>query len=913
VKRGVESFLAQGLAVVAGGVLLALGGCGSASKTQEEGPTISLEPRIIQEVFRYHGRLKPTQRIQIRSPFDSTLLSWEEHGRRVEKGQVVARVDATPHEQELLVLDAERVKSQGELEEANFNLEATRASQIEEIRKARMRLARAEVSYQSLVRGRDWVGILRMTREQEVDQKKLARLKREVKLQAPQVEKGFVSQQEIDNLHGEIRQLELGIRRRSLDLELLQKGPEADRVADKALEVAKAKAQVKKAQDRAKAQERLAAGPEKRALEAIEEIDKQIKKRREEIAKCQIMAPQAGVFQRAQGGFFTSERLDVGMRAWSFAPIGWITTGGECQIEFWVPEAHLPLLHPEKELTFQVVADQRQSYPARLLSVAQVASLKAEDPRKVRWLAVRASILLPPEQYGPIKPGLNVIVVLAEETKEKVPSLPARTLTGESVTLAGGELRSLEIGRVGLEYLEVRGGLLPGEAVRLLRLDGAEGSTRVAAVKRGDLVETYEESGVLSADSQQVLYANEVRDWRTKINWMAPEGSEVTTGAVCVKFDPGDFANEISSLEDEVAQLQASLDKVEVESQATVNALTETIRVDEARLDWVRSKRKVIMAGSSPEEKAKAQAKLAELEVDAKGLAKKLEVTRKMAGKGFAGSQEVEELEERTLQAKARVEVAALELELVNQGAATSERELARLEEEDVAAQLAFTRAELERGRRRREITLATANASLAAKQQDLKRRKYQLAGYHLRAGRGGVVVYRTHSENGEKIKFKSGSFARRSEGVVAVADLSRSRIEGLVSEEVAWRVKPGQEARFWLPSFPEERYQAEVVHLGGAPQEIPDGAGEQGFEVSLKVLKRSARLQPGMRVRFEIVLEKLPDQLQVPLVALRSEQGKTLVTMQDGQVRGIKIGGRDREFAAVLEGLREGEKVRVP
>lgn len=892
---------------------LLLGGCGGAGPGDEGRRLVSLETHPVRGTVRYHGRLEPVERVRIQSPFDSTLLWWAEHGKQVEAGEVVARVDAAPHEQELQVLEAELEKNQGELDQAEFDLEITRATQAEAVRKAEMRLQRAEVSYQSLVRGRDWVSILRSTREQEVDEKKLARLRKEIEVQAPQVERGFVSRKELDSLRAQVKQLELGIQRRRLDIELLRKGPDPDKVADRALEVAKARAQIKKARERSRAQVKMAEGPVKRAREAIEETREQIRRRQEEIAGCALEAPEAGVFQRAQGSFFGTDRIDVGVRAWSFVPLGFITTGGTCQIEFWVPEAHLPLLEVGRELRFEVVADRREQYPAKILSVSQVAGLKSEDPLRVRWLTVKASVELEPDAYGPVKPGLNVLVLLQDQVADAASTLPARALLGDRVRMADGSTRRLEIGRVDLERVEVLSGLLPGELVELHREGRGVLAGRSAPVVRGDLVETYEESGVLSADSQQILYANEVREWRTKINWMVAEGSEVTTGDVCVKLDPGDFANEISTLEDEVTQLQASLDKVEVESQAAVNALTETIRVDEARVEWVQAKRKVVLAGSSPEEMAKARAKLAELEVDAEALGKKLEVTRKMAGKGYAGSREVQELEEKELQARARVEVAALELQLLEQGAVTSERELARLEEEDAVALLAYSRGELERGRKRQQLSLRTARASLGAKRKQLERAQAQMAGYHLVAGRSGVVVYRTHNENGERVKFKAGSFTRRSEGIVAVADLSRSRIEGLVSEEVAWRVKPGQEASFWLPSFPEERYRAEVLELGGAPQEIPDGAGEQGFEVSLRVLDRSKRLQPGMRVRFEVVLDRQEGQLKVPLVALRSEQGKTLVTMADGEVRAIEIGGRDREFAAVLSGLREGDHVRIP
>lgn len=893
--------------------LLGLPGCGQEGAVRVLSTT-RLRRAVVEEVFRYHGVIEPRDKVAVKSPFDTSLLEWVEHGTSVLAGQVVARVDATPHERELLVLEAALQQASGELDEAQLDLRTRRLEWDERIRAATMRLRRARVAHEALVRGRDVVQILRKTRDQEIDRVRLARLGRDLEAQRPQVEKGFVSAAELEDLQAEITQLELAIDRRALELQVLHLGPRREQVADRALEVAQAGAEVEKVRERGRSQVRMAEGPVARAKDSIEEIEEQIAERRQEVADCSLVAPAPGAFlqNREAGNMWIQVKLDVGARVWSAFPVGWVATGGTCRVRFWVPEAHLPRLVVGRPLRFRVVADQRRLYPAALAEVSRVASFKTDDPVQVRWVEAVADITLPPEDYGSIQPGLNAVVELVDSSRDEVPALPVEALRGRGVLLADGRRRDLELGRVGMELVEVLGGgLLPGEEVVLPAPPAGVG--RVVAVTRGELVETYEDTGTLAADGQQTLYNNESEEWRTKITAMAEEGSEVTTGAVCVELDPGEFRNQIESLQEELAQAEAGLEKADIESAGALAAQTEAVAVTRAKLEWQAAKRRALGAGSASEEKAKAAAKLAELQVDADALGKKLAVTRELAGRGFAGQREVDELEERALRAGAAVEVAALEAELVAQGATESERELARLEEEDTAAVLAHQEAVMLGLVEQRAVRLRTARARLEAKRRDLDRRRRQLEGYTLRAGRAGTVVYLTHAEEGEVSKFETGSFARRGEAVVAVADLSRSRIEGLVSEEVAYRVRPGQEAMFWLPSFPEERFAATVIEKGRLPEEIPDGAGEQGFAVVLRVEQHSARLQPGVRVRFEVVLDRLEDALLVPLTAVRSQDGEDLVTMEDQEVRRVEVAGRDRTHAAVRAGLAEGERVRVP
>jgi len=73
--------------------------------------------------------------------------------------------------------------------------------------------------------------------------------------------------------------------------------------------------------------------------------------------------------------------------------------------------------------------------------------------------------------------------------------------------------------------------------------------------------------------------------------------------------------------------------------------------------------------------------------------------------------------------------------------------------------------------------------------------------------------------------------------------------------------------------------------------------------------------LRPGLLVEAEIIVEKIPNTLYVPLQAVYEKGGKNVVYIRAGNrfdARPVKLGRRTESQVAVLEGLREGEAVAL-
>jgi hypothetical protein len=73
--------------------------------------------------------------------------------------------------------------------------------------------------------------------------------------------------------------------------------------------------------------------------------------------------------------------------------------------------------------------------------------------------------------------------------------------------------------------------------------------------------------------------------------------------------------------------------------------------------------------------------------------------------------------------------------------------------------------------------------------------------------------------------------------------------------------------------------------------------------------------LRPGLLVEAEIIVEKIPNTLYVPLQAVYEKGGRNVVYIRAGNrfdARPVKLGQRTESQVAVVEGVREGEAVAL-
>jgi len=220
-----------------------------------------------------------------------------------------------------------------------------------------------------------------------------------------------------------------------------------------------------------------------------------------------------------------------------------------------------------------------------------------------------------------------------------------------------------------------------------------------------------------------------------------------------------------------------------------------------------------------------------------------------------------------------------------------------------LALAAAASRADLELGER----AAAVSEARVAEARAAVALADTQLGQARIVAPIDGVISS-VSTQEGETV-----SAALAAPTFVTIVDLDRLEVWAYVDETDIGRIRVGQAARFTVDTFPDRAFEGAVAAVYPRA-EIRDNV--VNYVVVVRFPPPADRvLKPEMTASVSIVLERRPGVLLVPRRAVRSEGGRTVVLVQDGErvtARPVVVGRRDEVSCEIVEGLREGEAVLV-
>jgi len=225
--------------------------------------------------------------------------------------------------------------------------------------------------------------------------------------------------------------------------------------------------------------------------------------------------------------------------------------------------------------------------------------------------------------------------------------------------------------------------------------------------------------------------------------------------------------------------------------------------------------------------------------------------------------------------------------------------------------------------------TLASANAQITGARAQIAQSQAELATAQLDLRRtriiaptSGVVINKL-VEPGTTV---AASFQTPNLFEIA-SDTTRMQVEASVDEADIGQVREGQDVRFTVDSYPEDRFAAVVRQVRKAASETQNVVS---YLVILEVDNRDGKLLPGMTANVEIVTAKKTDVLRVPAAALRFRpraedrpeglkigHNSTLVFVPTSDpfkpaARTVKIGLSGEDFVEITGGVTAGTKVLV-
>jgi HlyD family secretion protein len=182
-----------------------------------------------------------------------------------------------------------------------------------------------------------------------------------------------------------------------------------------------------------------------------------------------------------------------------------------------------------------------------------------------------------------------------------------------------------------------------------------------------------------------------------------------------------------------------------------------------------------------------------------------------------------------------------------------------------------------------------------------------------IRATVSGLVIYKEVFFGSEKRKVQVGDQVWPNQPLLMLPDLSKMVVETQVRETDIYKVEKNQQVVISVDAYPELKLEGEVDYIGTLALEDEALRGGKYFTVTILVERADSRLRPGMSARVELLVEKLPNAIYVPLEAVFERGGKHYCYLVDGggpEPREVLLGPSNDNHVVIEAGLDAGDRV---
>jgi RND family efflux transporter MFP subunit len=213
---------------------------------------------------------------------------------------------------------------------------------------------------------------------------------------------------------------------------------------------------------------------------------------------------------------------------------------------------------------------------------------------------------------------------------------------------------------------------------------------------------------------------------------------------------------------------------------------------------------------------------------------------------------------------------------------------------------------------------------------RDLKQAQDYLTKVEIRAPADGMVnILPNTFVNGQfgqtPPAYKEGDDVRAGSPIAEIPDLSQMYVDLKMDEVDRGKLRLGQAVRVRIDAIPDREFAAELNWISPIAALVfkgingsggrPSPNTEKTFPARAQLKNLDARLRPGMSSTAEVIIEREPAALLIPVRASFTQNGKPAVYVQQGQqfhVKYIQIGKRNDDDLVVTAGLKEGDLVTL-
>jgi multidrug resistance efflux pump len=455
------------------------------------------------------------------------------------------------------------------------------------------------------------------------------------------------------------------------------------------------------------------------------------------------------------------------------------------------------------------------------------------------------------------------------------------------------------------------------------------GESRGVAGQKPDLIpaerQTFEitttATGELAA-ARQIELRNQLEQ-PTTITEIIREGTQVNAGEVLVRLNADNIQQQIDEEMLRVAEARADLTVAENAYQIQLTENESSLRATEVALALAELELRKWREGEVVSRRQSLDLALEKATRERERLKEKYEQSIALQAQGFLSRDELKRDELALLEAEAALQTATLNRSVYEEFEYPRD-EKTRLSDVDKAV------AELEKVRRQNDSNLASREATLANRRQQLALREARLDKLReqrdlatIRAPSDGLVVYATSLNrdrwgNANDGTLDIGRTVQRNTPLIILPDVSDMVASVRVHESLLGRIQRGQRATVRIDALGGRSVPGVISDIGV----IAESGGfrdpnlrEYTVRISLDLGEIRGAVKPSMRAEATIYLDRVVDALAVPVQSIFSDSGVNYVLVPDrDRFRRVpvRVGRRSDRLAEVLAGLDAGTRVLI-
>jgi len=176
-----------------------------------------------------------------------------------------------------------------------------------------------------------------------------------------------------------------------------------------------------------------------------------------------------------------------------------------------------------------------------------------------------------------------------------------------------------------------------------------------------------------------------------------------------------------------------------------------------------------------------------------------------------------------------------------------------------------------------------------------------------------GLVVYREYSLMGTPTKPKVGDDVYGGMALMSLPDMSEMQLYTRVNEIDILKLRLGMDVIVRLDAYPEEIFHGKIKDISLLTSEFSSNVRLYNMLVAIEE-RNNPLLKPGMTASAEVILNRIPDAVYVPVESVFERDGVPIVFVigSESQERIVTVGDRNATVIVIEENLQEGERVAL-